>query len=59
MFHLFLYTCLVLVIRGPQRGQPRPIFIITVRGKHWAVVGGVEVITHHVIRYVKMTSAGG
>ena len=56
---LFLYTCPVLVIRGTQRGQPRPLFIFTLRGKHWAMLGGVEVINHHVIRHVKMTSAGG
>jgi hypothetical protein len=37
----------------------RPIFIITVRGKHWAIVGGVEAINHHVIRHVKMKSGGG
>ena len=41
---LFLYTCPVLVIRGTQRGQPRPLFIFTLRGKHWAMLGGVEVI---------------
>ena len=55
---LFRYACLEFVIRGTPRDQPRPLFIFTLRGKHWAIVGGVE-SNHHVIRNIKVTNAGG